>query len=248
MEVSRAMKDKEKTCVLIVEDDESWQNTLRELLKPLNVGLEIAPDLAKGLEISEKHSSGSEEPIKLVILDMRFPTSTGDKIDERNGLNFLNIDNLYDFLDRSTPVIIFTAFEDYDDCVSAIKSGAYYYLPKKDPKGIKNNSQRLLDMCRMLLFPEKEEGMELDKKGSPNQEWFDEHHLEIRNKYPGKYVVFLPVEIAAARDEPSISFQELKGFRILASGSYETLRRYIFGHPPVRELMPIIVYVEGEPS
>ena len=60
-------------------------------------------------------------------------------------------------------------------------------------------------------------------------------------------MVFLPMEIEAARDEPSISFEELKDVRILASDSYKKLRRYILGHSPVRELMPIIVYVEGEP-
>jgi len=250
MEGRRAMEDNSKACVLIVEDDDGWQKTLKHLLKPLDVRLEIAPDLSKGLKIAEKHPFGSKEPIRLVVLDMRFPSSADDKVDEKNGLNFLNIDNLYDFLDRSTPVIVFTAFEDYDDCVSAIKGGAHYYLPKTDPKGVKNNSQRLLDMCRKLLFPEPENARrtEVDETGSPNQEWFDEHHLEVREKYPGKYVIFLPKRIPALGDEPSASSEEIDGVRILASDSYKKLRSYVLRHPPVRAIMPIIVCIEGEPS
>ena len=102
-------------------------------------------------------------------------------------------------------------------------------------------------MCRKLLFtePEKNKCSGIEGADSPNKEWFELHHHTVREKYAGKFVIFLPKRIAAANDEPSVMFEEIDGVRILSSDSYKTLRSYVLGHPPVRAIMPIIVDIEG---
>jgi len=237
------MNKKHRPTILIVEDHPDWQKTLEVLFEPLDVQLKIAPNLTQGLEIAEQHAPDSENPIDLVILDMRIPVAKGDQADLVGGIKFLT---QYQFLSPSVPIIVFTAFEGYDNCVKAIKGGAYYYLPKMDPMTNINNSKRLLEMCKELISREKEP--EAEEHASPDEKWFDKHHHEVRERYPGRYVIFLPATIVAVQANSSVSCEELDGVRMLAADSYNKLRSCILQDPALRKYMPIIVFVEGGSS
>ena len=233
---------KRKPLVLIVEDNEDWRDSIQDLLTPLEIRLELASSHRVGLEIAERHPPNSVDPIDLTILDMRMPYKEKDYVKTNGGLDFLGVQQLYDLLDHNSPIIVFTAYDSYDDCIEAIKAGAYYYLPKSDPRPDVNSSQRLLEMCKEILFPPektKEKQREL-----PDEKWFDLHHEEVRTLYAGKSVVFLPAQMTV-EDNPAVSSNELDGVKMIAADSYTELRRYILDNPEVRELFPLIVFIEG---
>jgi CheY-like chemotaxis protein len=228
-----------KPLVLIVEDDPNWQESFPDLFKPLNVRIKIAATLRQGLEIAEQYPPDSDDPLDLIILDMFIPRNKGQIIDQSGGVHFLKE---YGYILRLVPVICFTAYESYDNCVEVIKAGAYNYIPKTDLGTGANNAKRLLECCQKLLVTEEE--VLVKERDLPDEEWFERHHQEVRRKYSGKCVAFVPKMVTLEKKDKEVSCEEMYGVKVLSADSNKKMRWYILDNPELRELLPLVVLIE----
>ena len=104
---------KEKTKILVVDDEESHRIMLRAVLK--DEGYEVA-EAADG---SEAVRAVEEEPFDLILLDIRMKTMDGiEALQEIRKISPL------------VPVLIMTAYASVKTAVEALKAGAFDYLTK----------------------------------------------------------------------------------------------------------------------
>ena len=104
---------KEKTKILVVDDEESHRIMLRAVLK--DEGYEVA-EAADG---SEAVRAVEEEPFDLILMDVRMKTMDGiEALQEIRKISPL------------IPVLIMTAYASVKTAVEALKAGAFEYLTK----------------------------------------------------------------------------------------------------------------------
>ena len=231
--------DARKPLMLVVEDSEDWRQMLRLLLEPLDCRLEMRETLDEAFEFADAHDAESNDPIDLVILDWRVPDKADGAVDVKGGAAYLR---RYNFLPRTAPIIVFTAYPNYDECIEVINEGADYYLPKSEPGGV-DNSQKLLDKCKELL-KKPEERIEKEGKGAPSDEWFERNHEAVREQHAGNFAAFILASETFSVD-PAVSVEELDGVKILGAKTHNELRRCILGDSTLRQLQPLIVHIEG---
>jgi DNA-binding NtrC family response regulator len=99
--------------ILIVDDDESFGESLEIFLSELDYKILRAQDGRKGIEILEK-----EHP-DLVITDLKMPGYNGIEV----------LEKVREF-DESIPVVMITAFDDMETTIKAMQLGAYDYIEK----------------------------------------------------------------------------------------------------------------------
>lgn len=99
--------------ILVVEDDQTIRELVRDFLVEHNYLVETASDGVEALEITKK-----QEP-DLVILDLGLPKMTGESVCKE-------IKRLY----PQMPIIILTAKNRIDDVLSGFKMGADDYISK----------------------------------------------------------------------------------------------------------------------
>jgi len=110
--------DLEKGKILIVDDDHGVLHSAKMFLKQIFDGVET---LDNPQEMKRVLKNGSFD---VVLLDMNF---TKGEIDGKEGISLLQ-DILK--IDPDIPVIIITAYGDFDLAVNSIKSGAYDFIAK----------------------------------------------------------------------------------------------------------------------
>ena len=98
--------------VLIVDDENGPRQALRMLLKE-DYTVHLAPNVTRALELLQ------EEPIELVITDLRMP--------ERTGVDLLRETKR---IDSDIQVIIFTGYGQLETAMKAVEYGAYAYVEK----------------------------------------------------------------------------------------------------------------------
>jgi len=116
---------KEKTKILVVDDEESHRIMLRAVLK--DEGYEVA-EAADG---SEAVRAVEQEPFDLVLLDVRMKTMDG--IEALNEIRKIS---------PLIPVLIMTAYASVKTAVEALKAGAFDYLTKPLDIGRAENPDR----------------------------------------------------------------------------------------------------------
>jgi two-component system response regulator PilR (NtrC family) len=99
--------------ILIIEDNETIQGLLREILEELKCELFSAYTGEEGLKILK------EEEIDVVLLDLMLPKITGFEVLDILRENYSTI-----------PVIVITAYASIDTAIEAMKKGAFHYIPK----------------------------------------------------------------------------------------------------------------------
>ncbi len=108
----------EQASILVVDDDPGIQHSARMFLKQLFTSVSITGDPRIMLKLL------LEGGIDVVLLDMNF--SRGE-IDGKEGIGLLQ--QILE-VDPNLPVILITAYGDFDLAVRAIKAGAYDFLVK----------------------------------------------------------------------------------------------------------------------
>ncbi len=108
---------KEKTSVLVVEDDLMTLETIIENLTDRGFDVISAENGIEALKVLE----GTTKQIKVIILDWMMPEMTGIEL-----LGLLKEDEAY----RRIPVIMQTAKTQSEHIVKGIDHGAYQYLTK----------------------------------------------------------------------------------------------------------------------
>src|SRR5664279_1499534 len=113
--------------ILIIDDDESFGETLEIFLTDMGCRILRANNGKVGLDIIE-----SEHP-DIVITDYKMP--------QLNGLQVLK---RIKEIDTKIQVIMLTAFEDMDSTIKAMQLGAYDYVEKLELERIKAITKRCL--------------------------------------------------------------------------------------------------------
>jgi len=104
---------KEKTRILVVDDEASARSGLEKLLRQEGYAVDVASDGAAALEVVADH------PIDVVVSDLKMPGMDGVELMKR----------LHE-KHRDLPVIVVTAFGDITSAVGAMRGGAMDYLTK----------------------------------------------------------------------------------------------------------------------
>jgi two-component system response regulator AtoC len=118
--------------ILIIDDDESFGETLEIFLADMGCRILRANNGKVGLDIIE-----SEHP-DLVITDYKMP--------QLNGLQVLK---RVKEIDSKIQVIMLTAFEDMDSTIKAMQLGAYDYVEKLELERIKAITKRALESKKL---------------------------------------------------------------------------------------------------
>lgn len=99
--------------ILIIEDNPTIQEVIREILSTLECELFSAYSGEEGLKILK------EEEIDVVLLDLMLPKITGFEVLEKINTDY-----------KLIPVIVITAYASIDTAIEAMKKGAFHYIPK----------------------------------------------------------------------------------------------------------------------
>jgi len=99
--------------VMIVDDEEDIVELMSETLDVWGYHPIVAHDAEEALE------KFKEQPVDLVITDLRLPKMNGVKL----------LDEIKD-MDESTEVILFTGYPEVDSAIDAMKYGAFDYMTK----------------------------------------------------------------------------------------------------------------------
>lgn len=108
--------------ILVIDDEKSIRNTLKEILSYENYEVHEAPDGAEGVKMAEK------EKYDIILCDIKMPKMDGiealEKLQEKNA---------------DVPVVMISGHGTIETAVEALKKGAFDYISKP------------LDLNRMLI-------------------------------------------------------------------------------------------------
>jgi FixJ family two-component response regulator len=210
--------------IMLVDDDRDLSGTIKDRLERI-LGVKVDPYydadsmLDKLLTLDRQPS-----PYRIIVLDMWLPRREGSPVEAALGLRLLRAHRV---LSPSVPVLVYTAFEDYEVCVDCIKSGAYDYIPKLDAEP---NRDRLVERCQRILAPEPDE---LDS-------WMQEHGGELLERFGGLYVALIPLVDALAA---KVEYRELGGRAVIAADTMGEVRRALLRNSALRWMEPRILRV-----
>lgn len=108
--------------ILVIDDERSIRNTLRDILQYEKYDVDLAEDGAQGLELINKNE------YDIVLCDIKMPGMDGIEVLEKIQSSF-----------PDTPVIMISGHGNIDTAVESIKKGAYDYIEKP------------LDLNRLLI-------------------------------------------------------------------------------------------------
>lgn len=225
-----------KKHVLWIEDGDGTLydplfESVSELLERLPARVSIARSGNEAVDFLLSQERG-KDPVDLIIVDMHLPKTPGGEIDRKLGIKLLiDMNRQYNLFPESAAVIVFTAHEDFDDCIQCIREGADYYLPKVDLKEDRSNIDRLFDHCQTLLYPRSGK--------SKLDEWLDRYLPELGTRLHGK--VFAPIEAAVAEDCKVEGAEFYEDYAILVADEFDQLRKRILGDKALRWLVPPIM-------
>lgn len=118
--------------ILLIDDDESFGETLEIFLGGLGCKILRANNGKKGIEIFEH-----EHP-DLVITDFKMPLMNGLQVIEQVKKS-----------SSTVPIIMLTAFDDMESTIKAIQLGAYDYVEKLELERIKSIAKRALESKKL---------------------------------------------------------------------------------------------------
>ena len=104
-------------CVLIVEDDETQRQMLRELLRAEGFSTLDCGTSEEAVEIARR------KPVAVAVVDARLPDSSGIDLIERLGQT-----------DASLRTIIYTAYGSFVSAKAAVNLGVFAYVEKSDDR------------------------------------------------------------------------------------------------------------------
>jgi CheY-like chemotaxis protein len=225
--------------ILIADDDEEFREraipqamarlTTREPLKAKNV--------EEACLLAAEHDDASAEPLDLIILDMHMPLDENTITPAKDaGIRFLRGNQL-----TLRPVIVFTAYPSYGNCVLAMQAGAAAYLPKKERdtyEGTEGGIDQLVETCRRLLT-KAEPGK---THHVPDEAWLGENYEWLCQEFADRWVAFVPSEKASTL---GITGTERAGLTIISDESRENLVRVVAKNLPRLGEIPLIVFVPG---
>jgi signal transduction histidine kinase len=119
--------------ILVVDDERSIRDGVERVLKRMGCEVRTAPDADKALEILDK------EAVTVAILDLKMPGMDGMELHQR-----------IREIDERIVVIIITGYATIETAITAMKQGAYDFIPKPfEPDHLKIVVNRALEKIRL---------------------------------------------------------------------------------------------------
>jgi CheY-like chemotaxis protein len=239
------MRPVRKSLVLIVDDDSDYRESLLPIeLERIGARSVAASDVDGALRLIEsKFGPGSSDRLDLVILDMHMPLGASPgPIDEKAGVKLLNkVFGLHEYRLIDCPVVVFTAYGSFRNCVSAVQAGAAAYIPKAPLEDTgEGGLNDLLSNCKALLFPEATTASNV----LPSSDWLRLHGKWLQDRFHGKWVAFCREQTARyVGFTDTAKYPSLDGVVLLSGHSYEEVRSVVVTHPTLFEELPVIVEV-----
>ena len=228
----------EQPLILVADDDREFREELiPEALGRLNARVLKAKDLQEACLVAAEHDASSEDALELIVLDMHMPLHEDTKeIAANGGIQFLR------GFDLSTcPVIVFTGYGSYRNCVGAAQAGAAAYLPKMTQdtfEGPEGGVDQLVETCRRLLEKPKVEADET--RLPPDDDWLSRNYDWLCQEFGGRWIAFVhPVPTV----KTGLAGTKHDGLLIVGDESQEKLRRTIVPELPRLGTIPPIVFV-----
>jgi DNA-binding NtrC family response regulator len=206
--------------VLLAEDDLSVRGSLKETFLEYGFLVLEAGDIEQALETI------ANQKMDAVVLDMRMP-------DHLDGLRLLRTAFHFGLTNPAVPIIVFTGFESFDNCVESIKAGASDYLPKGKPDV--NTLRELVRRCERLIENPQHPGKALDNK------WLTTSHTSLTEKFGGKRIAVFTTALSAGSALPGAV--EINGLSVVAADTFEELRDLVMSNPTVRDSLPFMALV-----
>jgi CheY-like chemotaxis protein len=224
--------------VLVVDDvPEYRERLLPGLVEILGGRICKAANVREALGVAAEHTIDSEDPIDLIILDMHLPMSAEDpNILDDAGVRFLRQYRL-----AHCPIVVFTAYPSFANCVAAIQAGASAYIPKvsKDNEG---GPEALCETCKRLLGNREQK----EAAVPPTKEWIRRNRQRLGTEFDGKWLAF--IDQAKLTKEQAEGLSVMDGLVLLVGNSYEDVRNQVIHSPAVLTAKPTILMVRGAQS
>jgi CheY-like chemotaxis protein len=225
--------------ILVADDDKEFRERIAPEALERRLGARVlkAKDVLQACMTVAEHAVGSGDPLDLIVLDMHMPLHDNTiRVAEDGGIRFLRSYRLV-----QCPVVVFTAYPSYENCVRALGAGAAAYVPKASlKKGGTSETEggldALVDTCRALL----EAGRVRQSHVPPDDQWLTKNYDWLKAHFASQWVAF--VEPARAR-AAGIAFSECDGLALISSKSKERLERQMFTSLALLEDIPPIVQV-----
>ena len=202
--------------VLLADDDTKVREALRQEFEAHDYHVEEASNIEEALRVIGRND------IDAVVVDMRMP-------EELDGLRLLRAALHYGIGRPSTPVIIFTAFESFENCVDSMKAGASDYIPKSACG--ENTIGKVVRRCIALI-------KEASGAEEPVGPWLMKNYKDLVSEFGGQRIAVLAGNVAGCC--AAHGAKEIDGHFVLSAPSYEELRDVIMRYPQVRDSLPFI--------
>jgi DNA-binding NtrC family response regulator len=202
--------------VLLAEDDIGVRQALRREFVEYGFEVEEAQNIDEALDVMVSKS------VDAVILDMKMP-------DETAGLRLLRAAFHFDVARANVPIIVFTGYESYENCVAAVKAGAADYMPKGFVGT--NTLRELVRRCEAILEQQEEQ------EGADEQ-WFERNLPDLLRRFAGRRIAVLSPKVARRGTVPEA--EEIDGYMVLSASSFEELRNVLMKQPAIRDSLPFV--------
>jgi CheY-like chemotaxis protein len=221
--------------ILVVDDQEEWREDLiPKHLGRLGARILKASSIQEAMSIAAKHDENSEDSLDLIVLDMRLPQDASSIIAEDGGIGFLRNYRL-----ARCPMVVFTAYPTFANCVAAVKSGAEAYIPKIGTAEGEGGMDALVAKVREILFTPKPKVAELP----PRSSWLDSNYGWLSTELAGRWVAFVDESVATAAGLAGQEYLRRDGIVLISGASYEEVRSVVLGAPLLAKAEPVIVLV-----
>jgi FixJ family two-component response regulator len=201
--------------VLIVDDEQRMCEELKDRFYdcnkkaecPYEFEVDVALSATECIEKIRAKSAGDDKPpYDVIVLDIRME-------EETSGLETAFVFQLYQQLGWAEPIrIIFTGWPDYQQCVAAMRYGAWDYIRKEDVGDIPA-AQIVVDSAVARL---RQLDLLREQKRLIAGSWLPQHFHDLQAKYGGQLIALwhLPAieVITSGRDAFELE-DKLKGWR-----------------------------------
>lgn len=222
--------------VLIVDDDPEYrEEILPEFVKTRLAGRAlVAADVKSGLKVAAEHDPQSVDPLDLAIVDMHMPESPDTVAVKEGGIECVT--QALGLRVHPKPVVVFTAYPDYANCVKAIRAGARAYVEKLPDTG-EPGIDILERECKRLLAEEDE----IKEKAPPSAVWMDRNYAWLCERYPGKWVAVVDESTGDAAQVNRAEKVLRDGLYVLVGSTFRDVRADIIDDAALRAITPAIV-------
>jgi CheY-like chemotaxis protein len=235
-----------KPLVLVVDDEPEWQEAIRTMLLRMGAEVRLAPTFQQACEIAAAHSPESAAPLTLVIIDMRMPQGAKEaQLDEQAGIHVLRaVHALQAYGLVQCPMIVFTAWPSYENCVKAVKAGAWAYICKyRDEDGTHGASRgidELKEWCERIVVS----GEPLESPLAADDTWLGRNYDWLRAQFGGQWVATVNRERLGEFAE---GLPQQEGVVVLAGSSFDAVRDAVLKLPAALRQTPTIFFVPKKP-